>query len=322
MPQLSTISENYNDEQVDVSGYDGVDITDLPDSFFISVIGSRRSGKSFLVNWMLQKFQRSKRAFTHIFLISPTDSGFEGIPKKYRFKDIDKVNYIVKMQRQIKKHNKRQHKQKDMLKSRVCVVIDDCACKTGAESLHSSSLLEEMALNGRHLGNDGMDGNGVSFFILSQSLTRISRAIRLNQDCFIFNNIASAKERELIMDECFFINTRRDAKRDARNLYETLASSKDFRFICVCNYVQNKRQHRDFIRTIDAKELKTFQFFGSVSDNESSDSEDEEYSEKPPKNTEAPNPAPPNKIMVMHSHGGMSGGRTFTSGGKVRYRTY
>ena len=75
---------------------------DLPDSFYISVIGSRRSGKSFLVNWMLQQFQQSKRAFTHVFLISPTDSGFEGIPKKFRFKTIETVHHIIATQRKIK----------------------------------------------------------------------------------------------------------------------------------------------------------------------------------------------------------------------------
>ncbi len=308
---------------VDISAFQPIDVLDLPDSFFISVIGSRRSGKSFLVNWMLQQFQRSKRAFTHVFLVSPTDSGFDGIPKKFRMKDLTNVNYIVEKQRMIKKHNKKQHKKRDMLRSRVCVVIDDCACMSGDDSLKSSKLLEEMALNGRHVGNDGMEGNGISFFILSQSLTRINRAIRLNQDCFIFNNISSAKERELIMDECFFINTRRDAKRDARNLYETLASSKDFRFICVCNYIQNKRTHADFIRTVDAEKAKDFQFFGTPSDNEDSSDEDELFSNAPPPTTVPQNEVPLTHIQVRHSHTRqLPGGRQFVSGGKVKYRAY
>jgi hypothetical protein len=230
------------------------------------------------------------------------------VPHKFRFKDMENVHHIVSTQRQIKKHNKKQKDKRDMVKSRVCVVIDDCACMSGGDSLHSSKILEEMALNGRHLGNDGMDGNGVSFFILSQSLTRISRAIRLNQDCFIFNNIASAKERELIMDECFFINTRRDAKRNARDLYETLAKSKDYRFICVCNYVQNKRTHPDFIRTVDAVAIKDFQLFGTQRDNENSDDD------------EAPASTSGSSIKLKPRT--LPGGRSFISGKKATHKTY
>ncbi len=292
-------------EAPDISGFEPIDILDLPDSFYISVIGSRRSGKSFLVNWMLQQFQSGPRHFTHVFLISPTDSGFKGIPKRYRFKTIETAYHIINTQRKIKAHNKKMHHARDRVKSRICVVIDDCACMSGRESLRNSKILEEMALNGRHEGHpiDPEPGNGINWFILSQSLTRISRAIRLNQDCFIFNNISSAKERELILDECFFINTRRDAKRESRNLYETLAGSKDFRFICVSNYIQNKRTHQDFIRVVDAVELPDKQLFGTKSDDEDSDSEDDEkFSRGKPRQ--------------------LPGGRDFISGGKFKYQQY
>ena len=131
-------------EAPDISGFKPIDVMDLPDSFYISVIGSRRSGKSFLVNWMLQQFQASKRHFTHIFLISPTDSGFKGIPKRYRFKTIDTAYNIINTQRKMKAHNKKVHYARDRVKSRICVVIDDCACMSGAESLRSSKILEEM----------------------------------------------------------------------------------------------------------------------------------------------------------------------------------
>ena len=305
-PTAPTASTGIHDggEEVDISGYDALNVAKLPDSFFISIIGSRRSGKSFLVNYLLQLFQKSKRAFTHIFLISPTDSGFEGIPRKFRFADLENIHHIIRLQKRIKAHNKKQTAKKDMVKSRVCIVIDDCACMSGPDSLRSSQVLEEMALNGRHLGNDGMDGNGVSFFVLSQSLTRINRAIRLNQDVFIFNNIASAKERELIMDECFFINTRRDAKRRARDLYETLAKSQDYRFIAVCNFIQNKRRHEDFIRVVDAVDKKKFQLFGSPSDDEGS-SDDEM-----------------DAVFRGNKPRTLPGGRQFISGGKVKPNTY
>ena len=284
-------------EPPDISNFQPVDIMSWPDSFFISVIASRRSGKSFLVNWALQQFQQSKRRFSTIFLISPTDSGFEGIPKKYRFKDLSQVQAIVNQQREVMRHNKKVKYARDRVISRVCVVIDDCAC-SAVENLRQSQVLEEMAMNGRHIGHplDTEPGNGVSFFVLSQSLTRISRAVRLNLDCFIFNNLSSCKEAEMILDECFFLNTRRDAKREARDKYEALVTSKDYRFICVENFVQNTRQHEDYIKLIDATEEKDFQLFGTLSDNEDSDEEcDKQFRTSGPKT--------------------ISGGRLFYSGG-------
>ena len=307
---VDALTVNAGGDTLDVSGFKAVDILDWPDSFYVSVIASRRSGKSFLVNYILQEFQKSTRAFTHIFLISPTDSGFEGIPKKYRFPDMSAVDYIVEQQKKIKAHNMKMKDKEDKVTSRVCVVCDDCACMSGADSLRSSKTLEHAALNGRHYGNDGVPGNGISFFLLSQSLTRISRAIRLNQDAFVFNAIASAKEAEMILDECFFINTRRDAKRTARDLYETLTTSKDFRFIAVENYIQNKKVHTDFIRTIDAVEQKHFQFFGTQSDDES---EGEEEEEQVFRGGSIPTPGKSGKEL--------SGGRTFISG-KAKFNPF
>jgi hypothetical protein len=207
-------------ERVDVSHFSSVDILDYPVSFYIQVIACRRSGKSFTVNWMLQQYQKSDKAFDAIFLFSPTDAGFEGIPKKFRYKTLDPIESIMNQQRQIKKHNMKAKKAEDKIKSRVLLVIDDCA---SGDAMKSCKSLEYLALNGRHLGNDGVDGNGLSVFVLSQSVTKCSRATRLNCDVWLTNSIASARERELLLDETFFLSTARDAKRHARA--KTSASS-------------------------------------------------------------------------------------------------
>ena len=304
------LSVNAGGETLDISGFKSVDVMEWPDSFYVSVIASRRSGKSFMVNYLLQQFQKSRRSFTHVFLVSPTDSGFDGIPKKYRFPSMDAVDYVVEQQKKIKAHNMKMKDKEDKVTSRVCIVVDDCACLSGADSLRSSKTLEHASMNGRHYGNDGVPGNGISFFLISQSLTRISRAIRLNQDCFLFNAIASAREAEMILDECFFINTRRDAKRTARDLYETLTTSKDFRFVCVENYIQNKKVHTDFIRTVDAVEEKDFQFFGNQSDDESDGEEEDQVF----RGGGIPTPGKSGKEM--------SGGRTFISSGKPKFNPF
>ena len=317
-------------DEIDISGFQPFDFTEetIPDSAFCICIGSRRSGKSFTTNWILQRMQKSERAFTHIFLFSPTDSGFEGIPKKFRFKDISSLEHIMNQQKRIKKHNQKMKKKEDMVASRVCIIMDDCACMSGNESLRNSKALEWCALNGRHMGNDGMDGNGVSIFVLSQSLTRISRAIRLNCDLFIFNALSSSVEAEMVLAECFFVcNTRRDAKRSARDVYETLVKSKDYRFIAVLNHISNKRTLTDYIQTVDAEKIKDFQFFGTMSDDEGSDDEEMVM----PDANEAPESTLSKKITVnridanVSTTKGASGGRQFFSSGngkKTKYIPY
>jgi hypothetical protein len=235
-------------------------VRDLPDSFICGCIASRRSGKSFMINNMLQEFQKSKKKFTHIFLISSTGAGFKGIPDDYRFDSMDALDYIIDNQVKIKKFNEQQKKKDYMYKSRVCVIIDDMAAGNGLKT----TSIESMAIRGRHYGEDefGLPGNGISIFILSQSLTKLSRATRLNLDAFMLNNIASLKERDMILDESFYVDTSRKAKREGRDVFEMLVKSKDFRFIVINNYIQNKRTLSDYIMHYDAKYIPDFRFFG------------------------------------------------------------
>ena len=82
----------------------------------------------------------------------------------------------------------------------------------------------------------------------------------------MLNNIASLKERDMILDESFYVDTSRKAKREGRDVFEALVKSKDFRFIVINNYIQNKRSLQDYIMTFDAKHIKPFKFFGSRQD--------------------------------------------------------
>ena len=252
----------YGNTDINLKDFKSFDpVKDLPDSFIVGIIASRRSGKSFLINNILQKFQKSKRKFTHIFLISKTDAGFEGIPESYRFNDISALDYIINNQQKIKEFNEQQKKKENMYKSRVAVVIDDFAAGNGLKN----TAIEDLAVRGRHYGESaqfGLESNGLNVFVLSQSLTKISRTTRLNLDSFFLNNISSLKERDMILDESFYINTSRQAKRDGRNTFEKLVTSKDFRFIVINNYIQNKRKLSDYIMYYDANYIKPFKLFG------------------------------------------------------------
>lgn len=255
----------YGNTDIKIDNFKQFDpVQHLPDSFIVGCIAARRSGKSFLINHIIQQFQKSKRKFTHVFLISSTQAGFEGIPPSYRFDNMSSLDYIIDQQVKIKEFNEGQSKKENMYPSRVCVIIDDMAAGNNLKN----NTIESLAIRGRHYGeNDfGLPGNGINVFILSQSLTKISRTTRLNLDAFIMNNISSLKERDMILDESFYVDTSRKAKRIGRETYEQLVKSQDFRFIVINNFIQNKKKLEDYIMTYDAKYIKPFKFFGSKSD--------------------------------------------------------
>lgn len=259
------------------------DVDELPNSFFVLVCGARRSGKTTLVEHLLQQMQENKKKrFTHIFLISGTNAGFTPqIPRKFRTRNMQHLDFIEGGQKAVKKHNKKQKNKKDMVKQRTLVIVDDCATSSGA-CLKNSQALERASLNGRHWGcgngiqGDPVDGNGVSYIILTQALTACSRRMRLNSDAIFFNNLSSLTEAEMIMNENgFFTNTSRGGKNEGRAIYRELVVSKPYRFICVMCCNQNKTILSDYVRTIDPELItRPRQLFGTMSDNEG-ESDDE-----------------------------------------------
>ena len=209
-------------------------VKQLPDSFYINIVASRRSGKGVLTEWLLNKFQKDKeKKFDAIFLVSPTgDKNFMGIPPTYKFTDLTILNYIMTKQREIKDYNAQitaNYKTKS-IRSRVCVVIDDMAF---SGDLHTSKVMNELAMNGRHISNP----------------------------------VDSSLEAEMVLSECFFVlDTSRRGKQLARELYHDLSTSKDYRFIGVGNCIQNKRNLKDYVFTVDADLKKPFKLFGEKGD--------------------------------------------------------
>lgn len=244
-------------------------VEQLPDSFYVNIVASRRSGKGVLTEWMLNKFQKDKKKkFDAVFLVSPTgDKNFMGIPPPYKFTDLKILHYIMSKQREIKDYNAQITKdyEKNHIRSRVCVVIDDMAF---SGDLHSSKVMNELAMNGRHISNPvNREGNCLSVIVLSQQINKISPAQRRNNDYIFFNSLSSSLEAEMILSECFFVlDTSRRGKQLARELYHDLSTSKDYRFIGVGNCIQNKRNLTDYVFTVDAELKKPFKLFGDKGD--------------------------------------------------------
>lgn len=247
---------------VDISTFTSFDYKSLPNSFFLICVASRRSGKSVSCNYILQQFQRDKkRRFDTIILISMTDAGFGGIPRGFRYSSLSALEPILEKQAQICEDNNDIMKKEDRTRSRVCVVLDDMASGTDVDSLRNSKTLEKLAMNGRHVCRGHEDIMCLSIMVLSQSLTKLSRPIRLNSDIIMFNALASLGEQRLVLDECFFLlDSSRQGVSYAREIYHKLVNSKDYRFIIVENWRANKRKHEDFIKYLDAEIKKDFPF--------------------------------------------------------------
>jgi hypothetical protein len=258
-----TTSSSTQLEEVNIDSFQSIDYTTLPNSFFLICVASRRSGKSTSCNYLLQQFQKDKkRRFDTIILISLTDAGFEGIPKGYRYTSLTALSQIMEKQKSIKEHNDEVMKKSDRIQSKICVIIDDMASGTDQDSLRNSKTLEVLSMNGRHVVRGHEDKMSLSIMVLSQSLTKLSRPIRLNSDIIMFNALPSLTEQQLVLSECFFLlDSSRRGVSYARSLYHKLVSSKDYRFIMVENYRSNKRTHTDYIKYLDAKIVKDFQFF-------------------------------------------------------------
>ena len=240
-------------------------VEDLPDSFFGMVVAPRRSGKSEKMMSLLERIKKTSKKFDHIFLFSQTNSGYENqIPQTYRFRDLQHLPYIVNKQAEVKIYNKKQDDPKKRVKSRILILLDDMIGESkGSDSLKNSSMIRKLSVNGRHLGNDGVEGNGVSVFIITQAAKEIPKTIRMNTDIILSGRITSRVERQTIIEEFSTLKSDRLGMRRAYELFDNITLSNPFRFIVIQNHIANKKNESDFIFYYDGEyPVKQHKMFG------------------------------------------------------------
>ena len=214
-------------------------------SSFNIFLGKRRSGKSFLCEYFINQLQQNGLC-DMVFVFSDTGAGFESVEKENKFNDITVLNNIVENFKKMNKYNS-VVSQKEKIKLKVWIVIDDMAVKLKSREFN---ILEELSVNGRHVAYDPLS---LSFCILSQSLTKISRCCRLNCDRIFLNSVASCHERDLVLDENFYlIKSDRQGKQEGRQLYHDLVSSAPFQFIVIENHKQNITEYKDYLKKFKA----------------------------------------------------------------------
>tara|TARA_B110000285_G_scaffold176559_1_gene198275 strand:- start:1548 stop:2249 length:702 start_codon:yes stop_codon:yes gene_type:complete len=218
------------------------DVDELPNSSFNIILGKRRSGKTVVAESIINQLVQARK-LDCCFLFSPTDAGFDMIPRADRFSDLTHLHTIVNNYERMNTFNKVAPK-RDKFKIRTLIVLDDMACSLKDIK---NRILETLAVNGRHKAYEPLS---LSFLILCQSLTKIPRVVRLNADNIFVNAIASRLEQDMVFDENLYVlDGTSDGRRQARNLYTDLTSSQDFIFVVIENWRQNCRCHADFLKT-------------------------------------------------------------------------
>ena len=222
-----------------------LDIGGICSSSFNIFLGRRRSGKSVLCEYIVKQMYE-KGLIDGVVLFSKTNAGFEFIESEMRFTEIDKLHEIMNKYKAMNEFNRVAGK-RDQFKLRTVVIIDDMAADLKSKGF---DMLPELATNGRHLSRPPL---ALHFMVLSQSLTAIPRIVRLNADQIFFNALASAREVELVCDECMYLcATTIEERKRARELYKDIVSSEPFVFICVEVYRQNVKTFADYLKKVVA----------------------------------------------------------------------
>ena len=246
------------------------DVKDVPDSFFAIVCAPRRNGKSEMLQSMLEDFRACKeRKFSHIFLFSQTGVGYEQqIPPTYRFQDLTHLPEICRQQLQVQRYNKKAKRKEDRVTSRVLCILDDMiAEEKGPQSLKNNKMIRSLAVGGRHLGSDGVEGNGISVIILTQSMKAIPKVVRQQADFCACGKLASRIERETYVYEQLALRSDREGIKQAYAVFDGIAYSAPYRFIICCNWIQTRMSHDDYVTYYNANyPVKQHHMFGDKSD--------------------------------------------------------
>ena len=217
---------------------------DFVGSHFTILCAKRRGGKSTLVGDFIDK-QFENGDIDIAILFTGTDADFPMIKKQFRYsaEEIDKLDDIVDNYTVMNEFNKIAD-EKDKFKLKTIVILDDLALQY--KSKEFAEKLSNLSVRGRHYSYSPLS---LSFFIITQKICCLPTVCRCNADYIIFNNISSMTELDTVMNENFFLmDSSRDGKKIARNLYNDLVSSEPYLFVVCENHRSNIREYSDYIK--------------------------------------------------------------------------
>jgi len=175
-------------------------IPDPREGFFLSIVASRGSGKSYLMYNLLSKWY--KGCFDKVIIFNPSlgndltlSPESLSLPEDcfYDHIDTDVIKETIAEQVKEKKDYDSGNYKKKYL-SRVLIVFTDCISDKAFTSNNNQNLLNMLAFKGRHLR--------ISVILDSQSYTGgLSKRMRVNCPNWIFFKSENLKERKAMCEE-------------------------------------------------------------------------------------------------------------------------
>lgn len=228
------------------------DVKDLVGSHVTIVNAKRRGGKSTIIGDFINK-QFENGDIDIAILFSGTGADFPMIKKPFRYNadEIDKLDDIIENYQVMNEFNKIADPP-NRFKLKTIVILDDLALQY--KSKEFAEKLANISVRGRHYSYKPLS---LSFFIITQKICCLPTVCRCNADYIIFNNISSMTELDTIMNENFFLmDSSREGKKKARNLYNGLVTSEPYLFVVCENHKSNIREYKDYIKKYVVKMKK------------------------------------------------------------------
>lgn len=178
--------------------------------FVVSIAAPRGSGKSNLILNLLTRKDMLKNVFhpKDIFVFSPSadiNRDYEGIKCNLvsDFKNDTILDIIEKQKDLIIRHGQSNT-------TPLLIILDDCL--GSSKAFNHNSAAELLSIRGRHVL--------ISIIIVSQSLRRISRTIRLNTDYLIFFKPANLTELDAFVEEYIQKSQKKLALSMIKNIFK------------------------------------------------------------------------------------------------------
>jgi hypothetical protein len=213
------------------------DLTTVPEYFSMVINGVRRSGKSRVLDWMINKMGsigHKSFKFDEVYLLSSTagqqDDVFNFIDDDEHIIDElsdDKIRAVLDKREKIFMQYKENPERYDQPVN-CLVIVDDLLTDKNNKNIFYSKPVSEMYFKGRHLG--------LSVVILTQYLKSLPPLIRSNTDvCICFRDLRKTN-RDTIISEYMLYSDDREKEKEARQLLQDLTSTR-YTAVCINRYI-------------------------------------------------------------------------------------
>jgi len=212
------------------------DLSTIPKFFSLVLNGVRRSGKSTILDWMINKMGRTGHPsfkFDEVYLLSSTagqqDEVFNFADDEHIIDELsdDKIRAVLDKREKIFMQYKQNPERYDQSPN-CLIIIDDLLTDKNNKNIFYSKPIGEMYFKGRHLG--------ISCCILTQHLRAIPPLIRSNSDiCIAFRDLRKVN-RDTLISEYMLYSDDKEKEKEARKLLEDLTSER-YTAVCINRYV-------------------------------------------------------------------------------------